>query len=498
MRNALIRRAVLSGGVAALTLTALPSVTASADPAPMVEVFTDDPYANVTAPDYKLSYALKEAEARALAKPDQYAQPYVQSGAVYIPVTSQDVVSEASQPLSLPPQLTPPDDGSGDPANVPDPVDKDAVPVTEPTAAATQTASAQQKQAAALAEATAGGTAKTTTQSAQSASPGVTNPWIVYPKVRVVAHSITQLNAFKDEVLTLGTDVLPGGDKLLTSTIQPERDRVILESTLASDELRTALAARYGADAMAIRLVSDPGEVQPSSGRWDDGHVGGFYGGAHIDTSVGGCTDGFSWYSGSTKYMLTAGHCTTLGGSVWTSAEYLGSVVEDTFANGSGTVYINGQSTYHGDLSLIKITGSYYGAPRIYVGGKTSKTSRPVSAMWSRRADYGDQYCTGGAMAGELCGWRVNALRINFKWSDGRITKNMIRGIKQGQCIIKGDSGGPVYTVTSAGNVVAKGIQSGKGGGGSDNWGGAFDPCIDTFTDVWEAYYGFPGFLSTT
>lgn len=100
-------------------------------------------------------------------------------------------------------------------------------------------------------------------------------------------------------------------------------------------------------------------------------------------------------------------------------------------------------------------------------------------------------------MTGEQCGWSVSRVRFDIKYSTGEWGRNVNSGGKQGQCLIGGDSGGPIYTVRSDGGIAAKGIISAGSGGGSDNWGGAFDPCYGIFTDIWEAYYGFPGVLRT-
>ncbi|MET8154840.1 trypsin-like serine protease [Sphaerisporangium sp. NPDC005289] len=444
-----------------------------------VPVFTDDPYANATPPDYKLSYALNQALTRAQANPDAYATPYVSAGVVIAPVTTADVVQEAGRPLVLPPQLTPPDDGTADLGSVPPPQDKESVPAAAPAARTTAS----------------GADATVAQKKAEAAAPQavVGDPWLVYPKVKMVGYSANRLEAIKDEIIALPSADLPGVDQVTNTYVQVEQDRVVVEATQASLEFRTALASRYGTDAVAVRLVADPGPDEPS-GRLNDTSVGGFYGGASIEN----CTNAFSWRYSGYQAMLTAGHCTSLNGSVYTPAEYMGTVVKDTWANSSGTVFIDGQSTYHGDVSLIKLSGSKTSAARIYVGSKSSSSSRAVAGMWSRRAGNGDQYCTGGKAAGELCGWKVNAVKINVRYSSGTYARNLIRGTKQGQCIIKGDSGGPVYTVNSAGKVVAKGVNSGSGGGGSDNWGGALDPCRHYFTDIYEAYYGFPGVIATS
>lgn len=40
------------------------------------------------------------------------------------------------------------------------------------------------------------------------------------------------------------------------------------------------------------------------------------------------------------------------------------------------------------------------------------------------------------------------------------------------------------------------GVHSSGYTGGSDYIGGTFDPCTEVFTDVWDAYYAFPGSLA--
>lgn len=118
--------------------------------------------------------------------------------------------------------------------------------------------------------------------------------------------------------------------------------------------------------------------------------------------------------------------------------------------------------------------------------------------MWSRSPALGDQYCVGGKVTGELCGWKVNKVRYNQRYGNSKSkqwVRNINRGKKKGICTAKGDSGGPVYTVRGDGGIAAKGVHSGLGGGGSDNYGGTLDPCYEYFTDIWEAYRGLPGVL---
>jgi streptogrisin C len=100
-------------------------------------------------------------------------------------------------------------------------------------------------------------------------------------------------------------------------------------------------------------------------------------------------------------------------------------------------------------------------------------------------------------VSGELCSWQVQwPAAGNYTYTtSGEVARHVWLGEKRGHCIIAGDSGGPVYTVDSSNRVVAKGIISGATGyGGSDHNTGALEPpCRNIFTDIWDAYFGFPG-----
>jgi hypothetical protein len=105
-------------------------------------------------------------------------------------------------------------------------------------------------------------------------------------------------------------------------------------------------------------------------GRLADGSP--FYGGSRISVPTGSCTDAFSW-------NITA----------------------------AGTVYLPGETVYRGDMALAQITSGKCSSARIYRGAYNSTSSNSVRSMWSRRAQSGDQYRTGGSYSGEICGWTV-------------------------------------------------------------------------------------------
>jgi hypothetical protein len=113
----------------------------------------------------------------------------------------------------------------------------------------------------------------------------------------------------------------------------------------------------------------------------------------------------------------------------------------------------------------------------------------------------GDQYCTGGSTKGEVCGWSQNWGAAGNWYYDGtgETARRVWHGTKHGHCTAPGDSGGPVYTVRGDGGIAAKGIISGSSGFGGSDWytGSLESPCENVFTDIWDAYYGLPGYLQT-
>lgn len=312
-------------------------------------------------------------------------------------------------------------------------------------------------------------------------------------RVDVVRHSRAKLQRIIDGAI----GPQPGGAVVYASYPDPAHDRVILEASQAPDAFLYALAGRFDATAIAVY-------VQPShrgsglSNRNND--ISPFWGGAQINAPAGGCTDAFSWHAGSTQMMLTAGHCAPNGGGVSTPASSMGSVnsnTEESWNGGVGTVYLSGQSTYRGDIALIRLYSGLLSTGIMYRGGPGSGQTATVMEQWSRSPQNGDQYCTGGAYSGEICGWVVDWVGGNYYYSDSNETaRHVTHGTKKAWCVIPGDSGGPTYTVRSDGGIAAKGIISGVNI--HDNYADWYEPwsCENVFTDIWDAWYAFPGILT--
>lgn len=147
-----------------------------------------------------------------------------------------------------------------------------------------------------------------------------------------------------------------------------------------------------------------------------------------------------------------------------------------------------GQTQQRGDIALIRISPGLLSSPNMYRGGFGSTSWAIVKEMWYRSPQPGDQYCTGGATTGELCGWVTQQVGVNYTYADGEGARNIVIGTKTAPCLGSGDSGGPVYTVRSDGGIAAKGIISG---------GGVASQCRNEYTDIYQALYGFVGWLAT-
>jgi hypothetical protein len=320
-------------------------------------------------------------------------------------------------------------------------------------------------------------------KSAQAARPSVP------VRVRTTRFSYAQLEAIKDESISLSQSGVPDAANIWKTGPDWENNRVLITVDRRSNALFAALAARYGSEAIAV--VVDPDRQTPrllTGTRASDSSP--FFGGARINTPLGQqvCTSGWPWINGSQYYIMTAGHCVPNGGTVSTPAATIGTVAQSTYENwnsGTGTVFFTGESTYRGDLAL-STAGSALG--RIYSQGLNSTVYRLVAEMWFGAPTVGDQFCTGGSYSFELCGYAiqsVNDIRTNYSTLDGTL-RNVTRGTKVGgTCPQNGDSGGPVYTVRWDSQVAAKGIMNATPPSG----------CGIDFTDMDLAYWHYPGVL---
>jgi hypothetical protein len=105
----------------------------------------------------------------------------------------------------------------------------------------------------------------------------------------------------------------------------------------------------------------------------------------------------------------------------------------------------------------------------------------------------GELYCVGGMRTGQTCGWKVGRFfeTAPFGGSTEKV-RNVWEGSKTGECVARGDSGGPVYTIRQDGYIVGKGITSFTNyeDPTSATW---IAPCRHGFTDLYDVALAMGG-----
>jgi cellulase/cellobiase CelA1 len=236
-------------------------------------------------------------------------------------------------------------------------------------------------------------------------------------------------------------------------------------------------------------------------------------GGAYISPSPGSwCTAGFGVQNATTgaTYLLSAGHCGTLG-QVWST--------------GAG-VPIGPVTERNADHDTMLISTSTPG-DHIYVGGVDDEVRAEVIG-WTEVVP-GQLLCQSGyTSAGEL-GRPICDLRVEFHYDDREelVEATQLDGE---QAARQGDSGGPVYAVNADGTVLAAGTTTRFAGPGfgfqdfataradfgdlvpatampsscrvsfviTDSWGTGFTASVTVYNDGppvngWSVGWSFPG-----
>ena len=192
-----------------------------------------------------------------------------------------------------------------------------------------------------------------------------------------------------------------------------------------------AMARSFGA---AVRVERTPA-VQTQA----------FYGGQAIYRGGSRCSAGFNTRSGSGRnYVLTAGHCTDLGGT-WTtsSGQTIGPVAASSFpGNDYGAIRISNPASLDPRGGVL-----HNGAFRDITGAS--------------RVPVGSSACKTGSTTGTTCG-TVQAYNVTVNYAEGTVFGMTRTNI----CTQPGDSGGAMYA-----GSLAQGIVSGGTIGGCSQFG---------------------------
>jgi streptogrisin C len=165
--------------------------------------------------------------------------------------------------------------------------------------------------------------------------------------------------------------------------------------------------------------------------------------GQAIRNSQARCSIGFNARSGSTRYVLTAGHCGELGGTWSGSGGTIGPVARFNFPTD--------------DFAAIQITSS--AAVQTALVDRFSSGS-DVTVAGSSPASVGSSICRSGSTTGWHCG-TVQATNQTVNYGGGDIVFGLTR---TSVCAEPGDSGGAYVSPNGATRVQAQGITSGGSG----------------------------------
>ncbi|MGP4003895.1 S1 family peptidase [Streptomyces sp. 8N706] len=204
---------------------------------------------------------------------------------------------------------------------------------------------------------------------------------------------------------------------------------VTADSTVSPADIEE-IKREAGANAGAIRIERTAGKIRKL-----------LSGGDAIYADSWRCSLGFNVRSGSTYYFLTAGHCTDGAGNWYT--------------NSSRTTVIGptaGSSFPVNDYGLVRYTNSSISHPGT-VGSQdiTSAANATVGMSVTRR----------GSTTG-IHGGTVTALNATVNYGGGDVVYGMIQ---TNVCAEPGDSGGPLYSGSTAVGLTSGGSGDCTSGG---------------------------------
>jgi streptogrisin B len=245
-------------------------------------------------------------------------------------------------------------------------------------------------------------------------SVGLPNAGAASPEV----YSATQLSRVSDAVLKAGVGGTAWHVDEASGRVVVTADSTVSRAGIAK------LKKAAGADAGALRIERDSGVFTPLGSAGDAIYGSGYR-----------CSLGFNVVSGSTHYLLTAGHC--------------GDVSRNWYTNSSQTTLIGptvGSSFPGNDYALVR----YDNASLSHPGGFSAAD-----------AYVGEPVKRTGSTTGTHSG-TVTALDVTVHYSGGGTVRGMIQ---TNVCAEPGDSGGPLYDGSKALGITSGGSGNCRTGG---------------------------------
>lgn len=254
-----------------------------------------------------------------------------------------------------------------------------------------------------------------------SAEPTPSPPGLLGAVPQVITSDLPILHGVM-EILDVRAAAVP--DAVTSWYVDPATSSVVVSAT------EPAVAEQFVAGLQGVRIE----QVTQRPVRFADLH-----GGDGIEAADGGrCSAGFSATSGAVRYIITAGHCTRLGGT-WSAEDGtpIGPVVRSSFP-------VN-------DFGLIQVVSPSW---RQTAGVRSSHGALTVTGI--QQAPVGASVCRSGSSTGYQCG-TVEARDVTVNYGSGDVVYGLTR---TSACGAAGDSGGPFVSGSQA-----QGILSGGSGG---------------------------------
>ena len=244
---------------------------------------------------------------------------------------------------------------------------------------------------------------------------------------RVVKHSEADLSAASAK-LAQGSASMP---KSVTGWRVDAASNAVVVSVYGNDAAATSWAKGLGADVRFEHVTARPQTY------WN------LIGGQAIRTSSGSrCSLGFNARSGSARYVITAGHCTNLGGTWSGSGGTIGGVSGSSFpTNDYGRITVSSSSAVQTGLVDRYNSGS------------------DVRVTGSSAVGTGAAVCRSGSTTGWHCG-TVSSTNATVCYQQGCVYQTFRTNV----CAEPGDSGGSLVSSPSGSTVQAQGMTSGGSG----------------------------------
>ncbi|MPZ84972.1 MAG: S1 family peptidase [Actinophytocola sp.] len=227
----------------------------------------------------------------------------------------------------------------------------------------------------------------------------------------------------------------------------------LVVSVHGSDQGVAKWASGLGAGAVKIEHVAEAPKAL-----WN------IIGGQAITTGGARCSAGFNArLSSGARYVITAGHCTNLGGTWSGVGGTIGPVAGSSFpGNDFGAIYVSSSAAASTPLVDRYSSGS------------------DVTVTGPRTATYGLAVCRSGSTTGWHCG-SVTGTNQTVCYSQGCVYQM----IRTNVCAEPGDSGGSLVTNPGSGSrVQAVGLTSGGSGNCSSGGTTYFQPITEPLS-VW-------------